>query len=71
MQTDATTVESRMEMPQKIKNGSAFWLSDPTSGKISEEFQNANLKAHKHPYLHYSVIYNHQGREAAHVPISR
>ena len=24
MQTDATTVESNMQIPQKIKNGSAF-----------------------------------------------
>ena len=43
-QTSAATVKSSMEIPQKIKNGSAFWPSDPTSGNISKETQNTNLK---------------------------
>ena len=34
MQSAAATVESSMEIPQKIKKGSA---SDPTSVKIPEE----------------------------------
>ena len=29
------------------------------------------MSEHKHPYVHCSVIYNHQGMEAAQVPISR
>ena len=57
MQTGAATVESSMELPQKIKNQSAFWPSDPTSRNISKETQ--TLKEHKHPYVHCSVIYNH------------
>ena len=36
MQTGAATVESSREVPQKIKNGSVFWPSYPTSGNISE-----------------------------------
>ena len=60
MQTGAATVESSMEIPQKIKNGSAFWSSDPTSGNISEGTQNTNLKEHKHPCVHCSIIYNRQ-----------
>ena len=32
----------------KIKNGSAFWPSNPTFGSISEGTQNTNLKEHKH-----------------------
>ena len=63
-------VESSMEIPQKIKNGSAFWPSDPTSGNISEGAQNTNMKEHKH-YVHCSVIYNHQDMEAVPVSISR
>ena len=55
----------------KIKNGSAFWPSDPTSGNITEETQNTNLKEHKHPYVHCSIIYNCQHMEAAQVSISR
>ena len=44
MQTGAATVENNMEFPQKIKNGSAFVLSDPTSGSISVETPNTNSK---------------------------
>ena len=59
MQTGAVTVESSMEIPQKIKNGSAFRPSDPTSRNISEGTQNPNLKEHKHPYVHCGIIYNY------------
>ena len=52
MQTGAVTVESSMELPQKVKNESAFWPSDPTSGNISEEKQNTNSKEHMHSYVH-------------------
>ena len=65
------TVESSMEIPQKIKNGSAFQPSDPTSGNISKGTQNTNSKEHKHTDVHWSVIYNHQDTEAAQVSISR
>ena len=66
-----TTVESSMEIPQKIKNGSSFWPSDPTSGNISEGTQNTNSKEHKHTYVHCSVIYNCQDMEAVPVSINR
>ena len=71
MQTGADTVESSTEMPQKIQNGYAFWPSNPTSGNISKETQNTNLKEHKLSYVHWSVIYNHQDTEAAQVSINR
>ena len=71
MQTGAATVESIMKVPQKIKNVTAFWPSNPTSGTISEGTQNTMSKEHKHPYVHCSVIYNHQDMEAAQVSISR
>ena len=32
MQTGAATVESNMELPQKIKNGTAFCPNNSTSG---------------------------------------
>ena len=44
---------------------------DPTSGNIPKETQNTNSKEQKHPYIHGSVIYNHQDMEAAQVSISR
>ena len=72
MQPGAATVESSVETPQKVKNGSAFWPSGPTSGNISEGTQNTNLKEHKHhPYVHCSIIYNRQDMEAAQVSVSR
>ena len=71
MQIGAATVESSMETPQIIKNESAFRPSYPTSGNISKGTQNTNLKEHKHPYVHCSIIYNHQDMEAAQVSISR
>ena len=49
MQTGAATVESGMEIPQKIKNECAFRSSNPTAGNLSKETQNTNLKEHKHP----------------------
>ena len=56
---------------QKIKNGSAFCPSNPTSENVPKGTENTNLKEHKHPYIHYSIIYNCQDMEAAQVSISR
>ena len=70
MEIGAATMKGSMETPQKIKNGSAFWPSYPTSGNISEGTQNTNLKEYKHPYVH-CIIYNCQDLEAAPVFISR
>ena len=36
MQTGAATVENSMEFPQKTKNGTAFSVSDSTTGIISK-----------------------------------
>ena len=44
MQIGAVTVESSMKIPQKIKNETAFWSSDPASGIISEGTQEAIQK---------------------------
>ena len=65
MQTGAATVENSMEIPQKIKNISAFWPSDPTSGNIYEGTQNTNLEEHKHPYVLWIVVYFRQDVGAA------
>lgn len=46
------------------KNRTAFWPSDFTSGDLSEENQNTNLKEHMHPYVHCSIIYINQAMEA-------
>ena len=69
MQIGAATVESSMEISQKIKNGSAIRPRNHTSVNISEGTQNTDLKEHKHPHVHCSVIYNHQDMEAAQVSV--
>ena len=71
MQTGVATVASSMEITQKIKNGSAFWPSYPTSGNLAVGTQNTNLKEHKHPNVHRSIIYNHQDMETAQASINR
>ena len=71
MQTGAATVENGMEIPQKIKNGPALWLSDSTSENLPEETQNTNLTEYILPYVHCSIIYNSEDLEVAQVPSSR
>ena len=60
-----------MELPQKIKNGAALWLSDSTSKNLFEETSNTNLKVYKQPYVYCSVIGNPQDLEAPQVSKSR
>ena len=71
MQTGAATMESSIEISQKVKHVFAFWPSDHTSGNISKENENTNSKEHKHPYVPCRVIYNRQDMEAAQVFICR
>ena len=71
MQISAATVKNSLQGPQKIKNETALWPSDATSGNIFKETQNTNLKEYRHPYIYYSVMYNSQDTEATQVPINR
>ena len=67
MKIGTATVESSMELPQKIKHGTALWPSDSTSGNLSKETGNNNSKEYVYPYGHCSVIYNSPDLEAAQV----
>ena len=71
MQIGAATVESSMEVAQKIKNGNVLWPCNSTSRDLSYETQTINLKEYTHPYVHHSIICNSQNLEAAPVSISR
>ena len=71
LQTSAVIVENSVEYPQKIKNGTALWPSESTSGNLSKETVNTNLKEYVYPYVHCRVIYNHQDLKAAQLSISR
>ena len=64
-------VETRIVVSQKNKSGFALRPRDFTSGNISEETQNTNLKEYMHPYDHCSIIYNCQDMEAAQVSTDR
>ena len=70
MQTGAATVESSMQIPQKITNGFSL-----TQRSHFLEYIQMNLKyyskEHKHPHVHCSVIYNCQDMEETQVSISR
>ena len=70
MEIGAAIVELRMEVLQKMKNGTALWLSNSISGKLLKETQNTTLKVYMHLYIHSSVIYNSQDLETAYVSIS-
>ena len=71
MPIGATTMENSMEGLQKIKSGTALWLSDSTFGYIFDKMQNTNLKEHMYLYVHCSIIYNSQDMEATQVSINR
>ena len=64
-QTGAATVENSMEFPQKIKHGSALWSSNSSSGNISRETGDTDLKGYKHPHVHCSITDNSQNQEPA------
>ena len=68
MQTGTATMEHSMELPPINKNGTASWPSDSTSGYISKESQNTNLKGYMHHYVNCNIIYNSQDTEAKQVP---
>ena len=65
MQAGAATMENSMEFPQNIKNGTAFWPSDSTSRYISKEPLKTNLREYIYPYIHCSITYSGQDREAS------
>ena len=71
MQIGVATVESSMELPQKVKNGTDLQLSNFTSENLPEETWNTNSKEYIHPYVHYNIIYSCQDLEAAQVSISQ
>ena len=70
-QIGSATTKSSMKLPQKIKNETSLWPSNPTSVNLSNETPNTNLKEYMHPYVHCSIIYNSQDLETAQVFISQ
>ena len=56
-------MENSMKFPQKIKNRTAIWSSNFTSGYLSKENENTNLKIYLHPHVRCSIIYDSQDVE--------
>ena len=56
MPIGAATVESSMEISQKIKNGTALWPNDSTSGNLSEESENTNWKKYMIPMFTAALL---------------
>jgi len=59
----AATVESNMEVPQKVKNRTSMSPSKSTSGYLPKGDENTTLKRYLHPHVHWSIIYNSQDVE--------
>ena len=64
MQTGTATVESSMETPQTSKNSPAFGPVIPLLGTYPKE-PKILIRKNIHPYVHCSIIYNHQDMQAA------
>ena len=71
MKNGATTMENKMEAPQKIKNRTTIWSSNPFSGYISEWIESRASKRYLHNHVHCSIIHNSQEVEAAQISIDR
>ena len=71
LQTSAAAVGNSMEVPQKIKNRITIRPSNPTTGYLSKEYKNTNLKRYMHPHVYRSTVYNSRIMEAAQVSIDR
>lgn len=50
------TRENSMKVPQKLKNISALWLSNPTSGYTPKGNENGILKRYLHSHVQCSII---------------
>ena len=62
MQIGTATMENSMPVPQKIKSITTMSSSNSTSGYLSKEHENANLKSCMHPHVHCCIIYNNHGK---------
>ena len=47
-----------MEVSQIIKNRTAIWFSNFTSGLLPEENENTNSRRYMYTYVYHSVVYS-------------
>ena len=56
--------ENTVEVPEKMKNRTAMWLSNSTPGYLSKENENTNSKRYMQSNIYCSIIYNSQDMKA-------
>ena len=71
IQIGVATMEDSMDAPQKIKNKTTIWSSNPTSEYISKEYENRILKKCLNSHVHYGLAHNSQDMEIAHVFVNQ
>ena len=59
----AATMENSMAVPQKIKNRTTIWSSNPTSGYIYKGNETIISKRYLYFHVYGSNIHNNQGTE--------
>ena len=57
-------MKNGMELPQKTKNKTTIWSSNPIPGNIPRK--NYNSKRHMYPYVHKCTIHNSQNVATTH-----
>ena len=63
MSTGAVTVEKSIAVPQKVKNRTTIWPSNPKSGYISQGNEEITSKRLLRPHVHCSITQNSQDME--------
>ena len=64
LQIGTDTIKNSMEVPQKTKNGSTIWSSNPSTGCLPKRHENPYLKRYLHTDVHSSIIHSGQHIEA-------
>ena len=57
-------MENSMEVVQKLKNRTIIQSRNPTSGNLSKDNENTNLKTYAPQNVHSRIIYNSRYIEA-------
>ena len=65
------TMEKSMEVPQKTKNLSIIWSSNPSTGYWPQRLKNPYLKRYLHTDVHSNTIHCGQDMEATKVSFNR
>ena len=71
MQAGATTLENRMEVPQKVENRANLRPSNCTTRDLPKGYKHSDPKGHLHPDVYSSNVHKSQTVERAKISIDR